>query len=293
MELSALLDDARERVDPRVVREELHRHDRRALGREAHAAHVRDREERLADLLDLLRAELVSVAAGDDDVLELCARRDVRVRRAPAIFADLEVHLLDLFGVDADRVAARAEAAVDRARVEREKERLVGVAVREAGHRRVALLVERVEVELRVIRKELRLERDELDAQRVLVRVLPVDEREEVRAHAHAHRRLLEALVRVFDELRRDEPLDRLQELLDVRDRVLGLPVVIEERLFVDVLVRRDALPERAVEQILVDERLRIDGGFLRDDGGMRRLHDGQRGHDPRFPTAFHGKQRA
>ena len=61
---------------------------------------------------------------------------------------DPEVDLLDLVGVDADGVAARAEAAVDGAGVEREEQRLVGVAVGEAGHRRVGLLVERIEAEL-------------------------------------------------------------------------------------------------------------------------------------------------
>ncbi len=75
---------------------------------------------------------------------------------------DLELDLLDLVGVDADGVAARAEAAVDRAGVERQEQRLVGVAVREPGDRRVGLLVQRVEVELRVIGQEARRERDEL-----------------------------------------------------------------------------------------------------------------------------------
>ena len=74
----------------------------------------------------------------------------------PALGADLELDLLDLFGVDADRVAARAEAAVDGAGVERQEQRLVGVAVGEPRDRRVGLLVERVEVELGMIGQEAR-----------------------------------------------------------------------------------------------------------------------------------------
>ena len=89
--------------------------------------------------------ELIAVAAGHDDVLELGALGDVRNASLPAIFGRLERDLLDLVGVDADGVAARAEPAVHRARVEREEQRLVGIAVRQPGHRRVGLLVQRVE----------------------------------------------------------------------------------------------------------------------------------------------------
>ena len=56
VQLAALLDDARQRVGPRVVGEDLLRHDRRTLGREAHAADVRHRQQRVADLGDLLQA---------------------------------------------------------------------------------------------------------------------------------------------------------------------------------------------------------------------------------------------
>ena len=165
---------ARERVDPRVVGEDLLRHDRRALGREAHAADVRHREERLADLLDAA-ARGAGTRRRREMTMSSSSGRDAMYCEGalPALVVGLEVHLLDLFGVDADRVAARAEAAVDGARVEREKERLVGVAVREPGDGRVVLLVERVEVELRVIGQKARGERDELDAERVVVRVAP------------------------------------------------------------------------------------------------------------------------
>jgi hypothetical protein len=137
VQLAPVLDDARERVRPRLVGEDLLRHDGRALGREAHAPHVLDAEQRLADERDLLGAQLVHVAARDDDVLELGARADVLERLLPAVGVDLELELRDLLRVDADGVAARAEAAVDGARVEREEERLVDVAVREPRHRHV------------------------------------------------------------------------------------------------------------------------------------------------------------
>jgi hypothetical protein len=73
VELPRLLDDARERIRPRVIGEDLLRHDRGTLGCEAHASHVGHREERVADLFDLLRAQLVAVSTRDDDVLELGA----------------------------------------------------------------------------------------------------------------------------------------------------------------------------------------------------------------------------
>ncbi len=53
--------------------------------------------------------------------------------------------------------------------------------------------------------------------------------------------------------------LHRWQQLLRIRDRVLRLPRVIEERGLVDQAVRRDALPERTVEELAMKQRRRID----------------------------------
>jgi len=164
VELATLLDDGRQRVDPLGVRDELHRHHRRTLGREADAPDVRHLEQAIADQRDLASLELIAVTAGDDDVLELLALGDVLERALPAIFGRFEADLVDHVRIDADRVAARAKPAVDRARVEDEEQRLVGIAMRQSRHRRVGLLVERVERELGMIGQEARRDRNELAA---------------------------------------------------------------------------------------------------------------------------------
>jgi hypothetical protein len=256
------VDDARHGVHPVVVRQDLLRHHGRTLRRDADALQVRDREERLADRSDLLGAEVVRVAAGDDDVLKLGARRDVSEGPRPPLVVDLEVRLLDLVRVDADRVAARAEPAVDGARVERKEQRLVHVAVREARHRGVLALVKRVEPELGVVRQHARAKRDELRAQRIAVRVAPVDEAHQVRRHAHAHGRLGEALRRVLDELRRDHAAEGVEQLVRPRDRALRLPVVVQELLVGDVLVRRDAAKIRDLAELRVHEPGLVDAGL-------------------------------
>ena len=112
----------------------------------------------------------------------------------PALDVDLELKLRDLLGVDADRVAARAEAAVDRAGVERQEQRAVEVAVGQPRDRHVGALVERIEIQLGVIRQVARRDRDELQAQRILVGPRPVDERQQVGRHANRHRRVLKSL---------------------------------------------------------------------------------------------------
>ena len=60
-------------------------------------------------------------------------------------------NFVDVLGVGADRVRARAEAAIDRTDVQRKEERLVDIAVHQPGDRRVVLLVQRIERQARVI----------------------------------------------------------------------------------------------------------------------------------------------
>ena len=203
------------------------------------------------------------------------SRGDVRERARPALLVRLERDLLHVLRVDPDGVAAGAEAAVDRAGVEREEERLVDVPMGEPRYRRVGLLVEGIEVQLRVVGEEARREGKKLDPQRIGVGVGPVDERQQIRAHAHAHRRALHAERGVVEEPRRGEVLHRLEELFDLGDRVLRLPVVIEKLVAGHLAVRRDLLPERPVGEVPVGERRGIDGGLLGDDrvrrGGVRR----------------------
>ena len=153
VQLAPELDDVGERVEPRRVGEDLLRHHRRPLGGKAHAADVVHLYQGLADLAQLLRAQVVGVAAGDDDVLQLGARGDIGKRPLPALLADVQVDLVDELSIDAHRVAAGAEAAVHRAGIKGQKQRLVRVAVGQAGHRGVGHLAQRVEAELWVIRQ--------------------------------------------------------------------------------------------------------------------------------------------
>ena len=208
---------------------------------------------------DLLGAQLVRVAARDDDVFQLGARADVREGALPALGVDAQLELRDLLGVDADRVAARAKAAVHRTGVEGQEQRLVDVAVGQAGHRHVGPLVQRIQVQARVIGQKARRQRHELRPQRILVRVAPVDERQQVRRDPHRHRRALEPALRVRDEVLRDQARDRRQQLRDVRHRMLGLPLVVQELGFGDLRVGRDGPPELAAQQVAVRQRPRVD----------------------------------
>ena len=98
-----------------------------------------------------LGAQLVGVAAGDDDVLELRPLRNVLERVLPLLGRLGQRDFVHVLGVGADRIAARAEAAVDRADVERKKECFIHVAVHEAGNRRIFLFVQRIERQARMI----------------------------------------------------------------------------------------------------------------------------------------------
>ena len=117
-----------------------------------------------------------------------------------------ERDFVDVLGVGADRVAARAEAAVDRARVERQKQRLVDVAVNEARHRRVVLLVQRVERQARMVGQQRAGERNELPPDRIVVRIVPVDRaRSRTARRARPSARARKPASRVGDELRRGQ----------------------------------------------------------------------------------------
>jgi hypothetical protein len=117
--------------------------------------------------------------------------------------------------------------------------------------------------------------------------VLPVDEGDEVRADADAHRRALHASLEVLDEPRGHELLDGLDELGDLGDRVLGLPRMVEERRLVDGLVGGDLLPPRTAAEIPVGQRVGVGRRLLRDDG----LHvvgddrERERGHVRALPS--------
>ncbi len=267
------LDHTDERGEPSVVGQHLLRHDRGALAREPHAPHVRYGEQCVADRGHLIRAEVPAVAAADHDVLDLGAARDVREHAIPTRVRRLQTDLLHRFLVRPDGVRARAEPAIYRARVERQKEHLVRVTMREAGCGRVRLLRERVERELRMVGQARRRRRYELEADRIVVRVLPVDEAQEVRRDAHGHRREPKARTTVLDERLADDAAKGLEQLFGLGDRVLHLPAVIEKLRLADLGERGDASPEVAVDELAVRERAPRDLG-----SGVRKLlfHCGQ-----------------
>ena len=119
-------------------------------------------------------------------------------------------------------------------------------------------------------------ERDELEAQRIALGVAPVDQRQQVGRHAHRHRRALEAALRVRDEVLRDQTFQRGQQLADVGDRVLRLPLVVEELGLADVRVGRDAPPELAAQQLAVREAGSRHRRPQRRRGGVGRRNNGQ-----------------
>src|SRR5262249_42535050 len=105
---------------------------------------------------------------------------------------------------------------------------------------------------------------NELTAQWIAIWIRPFDEREQIRRDPHAHRRALEARLGVPVEVGRDQILDSRKELLDVRDRVLGLPLVIEELIFGGLGVGGDLLPERPLPKLLVEKGALVDGRLER-----------------------------
>ena len=97
--------------------------------------------------------------------------------------------------------------------------------------------------------------------------VRPVDQRQQVRRHAHRHRRALEAALRVGDESSETSPSSVGEQLADVRDRVLGLPLVVEELGLADVRVGGDAPPELAAQQLAVASVAGSTAGFSAGGG--------------------------
>lgn len=83
------------------------------------------------------------------------------------------------------------------------------------------------------------------------------DQAQKIRRDSHAHRRLGEALGRIAQKVfagRRDAA-HRRQQLIDVGDGVLRLPLVVQEGLFIELGVRRDVGPEPPAQELLVTQR--------------------------------------
>jgi hypothetical protein len=160
--VAGALRDVYKRLHPCVVSEELGRLHAHGFGRKAHAPDVRNVEQRLADVRDLVCAQVMHVATANHHVLDLRLRAQVLERQLPTLGLGAQVVLGDAIRVDPDRVRARAEAAVHWAQVEREKQRFVWIAVHETGHLLVVLLVQRVEPHERMVGQLLGAERQEL-----------------------------------------------------------------------------------------------------------------------------------
>jgi hypothetical protein len=173
---------------------------------------VRDRAQLREDRLELRRGVVQRVAARHDHVAHLRRSRDV-VDHA----VDLDVGRRALV----HRPLARAVAAVDRAVVRDHHQHAVGIAVRDPGHRRVALLAERILVADRA--EEVLLgERHDLAQDRIL-RIVRVDEREVVGRDAHPE--VAQDLQAVRPFVRGDLEVSR--EFLEGRDAVPELPAPV------------------------------------------------------------------
>jgi hypothetical protein len=98
---------------------------------------VRDRPQPLDDVLQATIAQHHRVAAGHDHVAHLGMRGDVLERRLVLVERDL-------LGI-ADLAPPGAEAAVAGAHRADQEQHAVGIPVRDVRHRRVAVLVERVD----------------------------------------------------------------------------------------------------------------------------------------------------
>ncbi len=111
-----------------------HRH----AGVEAQHLHMRDRAERRGDGGESPGREGEGIAAGQHDLPDVLAGRDVGVGVGEFRLAQRAV------AVGAHPLAAEAEAAIDRADVERLQQHPVGIAVDEAGEGAVGVVADRV-----------------------------------------------------------------------------------------------------------------------------------------------------
>ena len=82
----------------------------------------------------------------------------------------------------------------------------------------------------------------------------------------------MEALLCIADERGRNQPFQGREQLGDVGDGILGLPVVIEKLGLGHVGVGVDTLPERPAAQVAMGE------GLWRYGGAVRGRKDGRMG---------------
>ncbi|OQA40918.1 MAG: hypothetical protein BWY52_02744 [Chloroflexi bacterium ADurb.Bin325] len=167
------------------LRRDALRHEDGHAAADADDLHVLDRAQPAQDVLEDLRRQDQRVAAGDQHVANLRRGRDVRdlaVVVAPA----------ELCGRVPHDAAARAVAAVARTLRRDQHQHPIRVAVDQARHGAVAVLVERILVHAGE-RGQLPAGGDDLAADRA-VRVVGVDQRRKIRRDVHAEMRAPTAL---------------------------------------------------------------------------------------------------
>ncbi len=98
-----------------------------------------DRPEATEQVVELVVGKRQRIAARDQDVADLRVRLDIGERAFP-----LRLRERVLAASFPDHARARAVAAVGRAEAGRQEQHPVGIAVDEAGHRRVVVLAERI-----------------------------------------------------------------------------------------------------------------------------------------------------
>ena len=235
-----------------LVVDALRQEDRHARA-DADDLDVRDLAEAADDRLEQLRRERQAVAAADQHVAHL--RGAAQVVELRLVLAAIEV-----LGRVANDARPRAVAAVARALRGDQHQHAVGIAVDEPGHRRVAVLGERV-LHHRGEGLLLAAERDDLAADRV-VGIVRVDQADEVRRDVDA------------ELVRRGEPVallvgqvEDLLDLLEVVDPVRQLPAPVVPLLVGHVRPQRRApadgrlaiRPECARRVAKIHERSRLD----------------------------------
>jgi hypothetical protein len=144
----------------------------RDAGVDAHHLDVIDRGETRHHPRDPSRRQHQRIAAGKDHLPDLIVRGDVVER-------GIELLRRQRLGAGADHLAAEAEAAIDGAGRGQLEQHAVGIAVHDAGSRRVGAVADRVGVLVR-LRLKFRSVRHELPRDRI-VRIGAVDQLRERR----------------------------------------------------------------------------------------------------------------
>lgn len=135
MSLPPVLNDTGHGPQPGVVGEQFLRHHGRSLGGEPETPDMIDAQQRLSEVTDLIRSQIVHVTTTHDDVLQFVMSTDVLKNALPTVAAGTEVNFLHILGVETHRVGASTEATVDGTRIEGQEQSPVVIAVGQALNR--------------------------------------------------------------------------------------------------------------------------------------------------------------